>query len=246
MKWTSQITEKSVTEREFRVESAGREVPGILWSPEAASGPTPVVLIGHGGGGHKRQPHLLSLARRLVRHHGIAAAAIDGPVHGDRQPADLDASDVNERRRRFAGRQAVDEMLADWKASLDAIQKLDEIGPGPVGYWGLSMGTMFGVPLVAAEPRICVAVLGLMGIRDDAGPLGERFLRDAPEVRCPVLFLQQWDDELFPVAASNQLFGLIASKDKRLHAHPGRHAAVPPEEFTNSESFLAQHLRAAK
>ena len=108
------------------------------------------------------------------------------------------------------------------------------------------MGTMFGVPLVAAEPRVAVAVLGLMGIRDDSGPFGERFLLDAPQVRCPVLYLQQWDDELFPVESSNRLFGLIASEDKRLHAHPGRHAAVPPEEFTHSETFLARHLLEAR
>ena len=242
MEWTAETSEKGVTERGFRLPCEGRQVPGIVWTQEGGSAPTPIVLIGHGGSGHKRQPHLLSLARRLVRHHGVAAAAIDGPLHGDRRPADLDEGDVEARRRRFARRRAVDEMIADWQATLDALQKLPELGVAPVGYWGLSMGTMFGVPLVAAEPRIAVAVLGLMGIREDSGPLGERFERDAPQVRCPVLFLQQWDDQLFPVESSNRLFGLLASEDKRLHAHPGQHAAVPPEEFINSETFLARHL----
>ena len=57
------------------------------------------------------------------------------------------------------------------------------------------MGTILGLPVVAAEPRISVAVLGLAGI---AGPTKQRLADDAKSVRCPVLFLVQWDDELFP------------------------------------------------
>jgi hypothetical protein len=34
---------------------------------------------------------------------------------------------------------------------------------GPVGYWGVSLGTMTGVPLAAVEPRITAAVFGLAG-----------------------------------------------------------------------------------
>jgi dienelactone hydrolase len=134
----------------------------------------------------------------------------------------------------------VDDVIADWKATLDALQKLPELGVGKVGYWGLSMGTMFGLPFVAAEPRIAVATLGLMG----TGVFGEgRLERDAADVTCPVLFLQQWDDELIPRENGAALFGAIASTDKRLHAHPGAHAAVPPEEFTCTETFLAERLR---
>lgn len=240
MKWIDEpVTAMGVTEAKFEIECDRRRVPGIAWTPEAAEAPTPVVLIGHGGSGHKRQPHLLSLARRLVRHHGIAACAIDGPIHGDRAPGDLDGLDVQERRRRFARPAVTDEMIADWKTTLDALQKLDSIGSGPVGYWGLSMGTLFGLPFVAAEPRVQVAVLGLMGT---AARFGERLGRDAAEVRCPVLFLLQWNDELIPRDSSLALFEQLASSDKRLHAHPGAHAAVPPEEFRATQQFLAERL----
>ena len=101
------------------------------------------------------------------------------------------------------------------------------------------MGTMFGLPFVAAEPRIAVATLGLMG----TGVFGDgRLERDARDVVCPVLFLQQWDDELIPHENAAALFGEIASTDKRLHAHPGAHASVPPEEFAATEAFLAERL----
>ena len=45
-------------------------------------------------------------------------------------------------------------MTADWQTTLKELQQLDEVGDGPLGYWGLSMGTMFGVPFVAATPEV--------------------------------------------------------------------------------------------
>jgi hypothetical protein len=49
--------------------------------------------------------------------------------------------------------------VADWQATLDALAGLGY--PGPLGYWGVSLGTLIGVPLAAAEPRIGAAVFGL-------------------------------------------------------------------------------------
>lgn len=239
MEWGDIKTSKNVTERAFNVACNGRSVPGVLWTPERAEAPTPLVLIGHGADGHKRQGHLVSLARRFVRHNGIAAATIDGPVHGDRKAEGFDDMPLSERRRHYVGDRVTDEMVEDWKATLDALHKVKEIGIGRVGYWGLSMGTLFGLPLVAAEPRIEVAVLGLMGT---AIGTGKRLRANAGEVSCPVLFLQQWDDELIPRESASELFGALATKDKRLHANPGRHAAVPLEEFLETQNFLARHL----
>ena len=90
MEWGHSETDRGVTERDFSVSRHGRTVPGVLWSPENAAAPTPLVLIGHGGSGDKRETHLVALARRFVRHNGIAAATIDGPAHGDRKPKGAD------------------------------------------------------------------------------------------------------------------------------------------------------------
>lgn len=51
--------------------------------------------------------------------------------------------------------------VPEYLATLDALQELPEIGTdGPVGYWGIHMGTAIGVPFVAVEPRITAAVFG--------------------------------------------------------------------------------------
>jgi hypothetical protein len=58
--------------------------------------------------------------------------------------------------------------VPEWRAVLDAVQELDHVGAGPVGYWGLSLGCGLGVPFVAAEPRVRAAVLGLNGAETSA------------------------------------------------------------------------------
>ena len=231
-----------VVERRFDVEGGDEVVPGIVWTPEAASGPRPLVLVGHGGTGNKRMPYVLSLARRLVRHAGYAVAAIDGPGHGDRAGAsttDGRPPGVGISQTFMADvTAAADTMIADWTATIRELRKLEDVGEGPLGYWGVSMGTMFGAPLLAATAEVRCAVLGLMGSFEDTNP----WTTAAPAVKCPVLFLMQTDDELIPAELAMALFRSIGSQDKRLHAHPGVHAAVPIEEIEASEAFFARHL----
>jgi dienelactone hydrolase len=225
---------RGVVERRFDVKSEDRVVPGLLWTPEDASGERPLVLIGHGGGGNKRMEYVLALARRLVRHQGWACAAIDGIGHGDREGPS--ATVGNEFFSMVRG--AAADMVTDWHNTLDALRELDEVGNGPLGYWGLSMGTMFGAPTVAATPDVRVAVLGLMGQFQPDDP----WTTAAEGITCPVLFLAQLDDELVRFDAAVELFRRIASSDKRMHANPGLHSAVPPEELDVSEAILAKHL----
>ncbi len=238
----SDTAAKGVRERSFVVSGAERAVPGLLWTPSDDDRPRPVVMLGHGAAGSKRQDYIVALARGLVRHRGLSACAIDGPVHGERR-ADggtvpgLDFADFVARWS--SDPDLIDDMVADWRATLDAVQALPEIAGGPCGYWGLSMGTIFGLPVVAAEPRVAVAVLGLMGI---AGPTQDRFEADAAVVTCPLLFLVQWDDEIFPRERAFSLFEALASTDKRMHVSPGMHAEVPAEEFEASGRLLASHL----
>lgn len=238
-----EVKSGGVRQRCFDLDRRGRTVPAMLWTPEEGAGPRPLVLIGHGAAQTKAAPYVVALGRMLVRHHAMAALSIDGPVHGDRRTDGN--NDGSLAMLEFAQRWAnddhlVDDMVADWQAVLAAVQGLDDVGSGPVGYWGVSMGTILGLPLVAAEPAISVAVLGLWGL---AGPGRARLAADAAQVRCPVLFLVQWDDDLCPRDRQFDLFGAIGTKDKRLHANPGAHSAIPVDEFRASVDFVADHLR---
>jgi fermentation-respiration switch protein FrsA (DUF1100 family) len=128
--------------------------------------------------------------------------------------------------------------VPEWRAVLDELTKLEAAGAGgPVGYWGVSLGTMVGVPLAAAEPRISAAVFGLAGT-GYRNSLGEA----AGRIGIPVEFLLQWDDELIPRADALTLFGAFGSAEKTLHANPGKHHDVPMFELDSSARFFSRHF----
>jgi len=245
MRWTGEpINEMGVLDRSFVVERDGDAIPGCLWSPSEQSKPVPLVLIGHGGRSEKRNAGGLALARRLVRHEGFAAVAIDAVDHGERGP--IRESNLPAYEELWKRPDTFDRMNADWSATLDALIELPEIDAARVGYWGLSMGTMLGLPFVASEPRIRAAVLGLCGFKGSSaqrGRFGDRHHADAPRINCPVMFFVQWDDELFDRDGAFELFDCLGTPDKRLHAHPGKHGEVPGEALDASREFLRSRLR---
>jgi dienelactone hydrolase len=247
MRFIAQTVSDGVTERLFAV----GDVPGVVWAPSAAvlaaAGPRPLVLLGHGGSQHKTAPRVVGRARRLVKESGYAVAAIDAPGWGGR-PVPAEYGPFNAELEEliaagkplgdaFARRGAVAASLAipEWRATVDALTALDWIGAaGPVGYWGVSLGGTIGVPLVAAEPRIGAAVLGLTG--------HETLEEAAARVTVPVRFLLQWHDEIFPREWGLALFGAIGSVDKTLHANPGAHGETPTFEEDSAAAFFARHL----
>ena len=242
MRFISQTSQDGVTEQLFAL----GEVPGVLWTPEDASGARPLILIGHGGGQHKKAPGVVARARRFAAEGGFAVAAIDLPNHGERpRSEEFDQIATEFRARAAAGqdtaevdtamfRLVVGQAVADWQTVLTALQQLDHVGGRPAGYWGVSMGCAFGLPLVAAEPRVRAAVLGLQG--------SPALMETAAQLSVPVQFLLQWDDELMPRTQSLALFDAIGSVEKTLHANPGKHAELPQFETDSSLRFFARHL----
>ena len=189
-----------VSERPFFVTRSNEKIPALLWAPDNAADGLPLVLIGHGGKSEKRNPTDLALARRFVRRHGVAACAIDAIDHGERGPI-VDTGDGPAQPEFLALWKRPDtfgRMNADWSATLDALLASGTFDPARIGYWGLSMGTILGLPFVASEKRISAAVLGACGFTGPGavrGAFAERHRADAPNVTCPVMFMVQWDDD---------------------------------------------------
>ena len=229
------------------VRQAGEHVPAVAWLPASSSPPSAVVLVGHGAGMDKDAPFVTRISRHLAGNLGCAAVAIDAPHHGERTPAQERGLSAQERRERMGlaawrarNARATAQAVADWQAAIDAVRALDAMPDVPVGYFGISMGTRFGVPLVAAEPRITAAVFGLFG--HPAGDREAAFARAATQVTVPVLFLLQWDDELFPREDGLALYDLLGSRSKTLHANSGGHLQIPHDEISHAAEFLRQHL----
>ena len=246
MAFDSEVTVEGVTERLFELNVAGERVTCVLWAPEGATDPRPLICMGHGGTQNKKTPGIVARANNLARRHGYATLAIDGPGHGERVSNEERERFARETQARIAAQSAggpraplVDrsaQHTPEWKAALDHVQALDYIGAGKVGYWGVSMGTHLGVPFVAAEPRITFAIFGLLGLREGA------FAEAARSITIPLQFIFQWDDELMTREAGVALFDAFASKEKTMHINPGRHVGIPQFEAADWEAFYVRHL----
>lgn len=227
--------------QEFEVEAQGRRVPVVLWAPTGPAARRPLVLLGHGGSQHKTHPGIVDLASRFVGNHGFAAAAIDGPIHGARRAGALSGPAMQaEFLAMWKEDPRIDAMVADWQAAIAALLDLDAFDASAIGWYGISMGTAYGLPLAAADARINVALLGMWGA-DFAN--SERLAHDAPRVRCPVLFQQKWNDQLFTREGQFDLFDRLGSEEKWLKVYPGPHAPVAGEQLRDIEDFLARRLR---
>jgi dienelactone hydrolase len=249
LRWIGEpMSEGGVKESRFDLARESGVVPGILWTPAQHERPLPLVLIGHGGSGHKRADRQLLLGRRLAGVSQMAVAAIDGPFHGDRVPAPLDRRQYQEKVAAVGVDKVTDGMVDDWSATLDALSNLNTIDANRIAYIGFSMGTRFGLPYVAAAgSRLRCAVLGKNGMLQaspmpTAASMAQRFKQDAPTITLPLLFHVQWDDELFPRDGQFELFDLFGARDKQLIAFPGPHGTATPAAIDAWCAFVTQHL----
>lgn len=240
--FTAQATSGGVLERNFLI----GDVPGVLWSPPSASPGTPLVLMGHGGGLHKRSAGLVSRAHDSVLRDGFAVAAIDAPGHGDRPRSAEDQRWVDSMlAERAAGLSMAatiaayngslaDRAVPEWQAAIDALQQLPEIGPdAPIGFSGMTLASAIGIPLVAADSRISAAIFGGVFVYD-------AITRAAEQVTVPIEFLLPWNDAEIDRESGLALFDVFGSQDKTLHAFPGSHFTVPVERIDTR--FFARHL----
>jgi dienelactone hydrolase len=244
MRFTSEERlDDGVLERGFTLDG---EIPGILWTPASASSPAPLILLGHPGGLRKMYPRLAARARHSVA-EGFAAATIELPGNGDRpRSAAAEKARADLHRVLEAGEPVDDELVdrlvlplvdkavPEWRAALDAVLSLPEIG-GPVGYAGGVIG--IGVRLAVVEPRISAALLF-------AGSFVPRSLfEEARQVTIPLQVLLQWDDEGNDRQVALDLFDALGSTEKTLHANLGGHTGVPQFEGDDGNRFFARHLK---
>ncbi|MGY1945078.1 dienelactone hydrolase family protein [Nocardia asiatica] len=243
MRFTSeQRFDDGVIEREFTL----GEIPGILWTPGFASAPAPLILVGHPGGLRQMYPRLVARARHSAA-EGFAAATIELPGGGDRpRSAAAEQARADLRRAVAAGEPVEDEIVdrlvgplvetavPEWRAALDALLSLPEIG-GPVGYSGGVIA--IGIRLAVVEPRIAAAVLF-------AGSyVPRRMFEEARQITIPLHVLLQWDDEGNDRQMALDLFDAFGSAEKTLHANMGGHTGVPQYAGEEANRFFARHLK---
>ena len=124
--------------------------------------------------------------------------------------------------------------VPEWRATIDALQTLPEIGAdAPIGYAGMTLAAMIGIPLVAAEPRVRAAVLG-------GAFAAPTVLEAASAITVPVEYLLPWRDPEIPREHGLAVFDALGSVEKTLLGFPESHKRVPGARLDTR--FFARHL----
>ncbi len=160
----------------------------------------PLILFGHGAHLSKDDPIMQMIAKGFCRGVGAAVALMDCPGHGERRaPGSTEEEFYADVARRMSDAQNHAQLTDDWRAVEVAARAADGRITGPTGYAGFSMGSLFGLSIVADLPAVTAAVFALGGlqrieardelIRSGVSRLGGR----------EVLMLNMTRDEHFPI-----------------------------------------------
>jgi len=212
-------------------------IPCSIWS--ATGTPRGIVLLGHGLGVDRFDRTVRGPMEMLTREHGAAVVVPEIPLHGVRADPRDDPSAIVDRWQRFWGAGGIEATCAE----LHRLTRFCEetFGALPLAYFGVSLGTQYGIPFLAQTTIVKSAILGLFGSRPPPKtPVMNNF---APAVHCPVYFIQKLDDEIHPAESTSHLFSTLGATDKVLDSTSGKHGATSVEVLRNACAFLVDRAR---
>lgn len=197
-----------------------------------------LLLLGHGGGHGKDSQRFVELAREYARCTGLAVICIDAVDHGDRKPEGVSPGIPPRWHSRALGR-----MVSDWQTVANS---MSAVGPA-VAYVGYSMGSIFGIPTVAAMLSVRAAVFVVGGIPDGGGiddpPLRGLLLESASHLgHAAILMQNKTGDDIFPIGGTQALYDVIPGT-KELALSEGGHDDWSPAMLQESVEFLQVHCR---
>jgi len=224
---------------DFTLHSETGIIPATFWNAlEPAGARTPITLLQHGGPFHKRHERSDLLAETVVARTGGAVLLIDGPIHGRRRTDELSVEEMFAAfRQHWREDPGIEGMVSDWGMALDAVLEQGWADPDRVAWFGVSMGTAYGIPLCAADTRIKAATIGMWGT--DWGQ-ETSLLENARRMKTPVLFHIKSEDEIFSTDGQRELFDALGSPNKCLHTYPGGHSLTAPGQLDEILDFIAR------
>lgn len=246
----------------FAFSSRGDRVPARLLLPASGTGddesgtrdgrgPYPVVLLQHGAGGSKESAYLDAAAGPWAR-RGLAVAAFDFPLHGERADAKLSQLLLADFARASAlggtgevpglglAEEFARQARSDCAQALHALAAMPAIDPTRIGYAGFSLGAILGVGFCATDPRPRAVALALGG-----GGIGPAQLDPTQQAGAiaprPLLMVNATRDETVPRAATEALFA-AAREPKELLWFEGTHNSLPGAALKAMWRFFERHL----
>lgn len=228
--------------------SREQRVPVYLAVPKNVSGPVPVVILLHGMPGHKEfwfdDNSFLrgGLVTTALIERGIAVAAPDAPMHGEREayndyrnPLSIwsDYTDTLDGYRLLMQRSTI-----ETRRLIDYLETHEAIDGNRIGVLGYSMGGQTAVYTAAADDRVRVTVSCVPGATSPPlfGPI-----EFAPRLTEPFLLLHGNQDVYTPVDQVRALYTAVGSDTKDVEIYDTGHR-LPPEYATRAGDWFERHF----
>jgi dienelactone hydrolase len=224
-----------ISEIRFELVVGTEAVPALFYVPEGAD-PAPLVIIQHPATSSKDDYFVRDVALQWAS-RGWICGGLDAPLHGDR--ADHDPMSILRDRDRFT--EVARQFAGELTAVVNALADMYPVDLGRLGYVGYSMGSMLGIPAVAADGRFKAAAFCLIG---EGGLLGAANEAHSP-VRelgsVAVRIVGKTRDEFFSKEATEALYEALPG-EKHLAWWPGGHFEIGPEVIKSAGDWLKAKL----
>ena len=220
----------------FRVGVGDEDVPGLLIAPRESEDAAPLVVIQHPATSSKDDYFVRDVAVQWAK-LGWACAGIDAPLHGERASHDPMALLRDRDRFNEISAQFSDEL----SATIDCLAARYPIDTGRLAYVGYSLGSMLGIPAVAADGRYKAAAFCLIG---EGGLLGAAADPASPVQRLggvAVRIVAKTGDEFFSKAATEGLFAALPG-ERDLTWLPGGHFEIGPDVVQKAFEWVKAKL----
>lgn len=220
----------------FSFDLDGERVPGLMFLPPEPEAPLPLVFIQHPATASKDDYFVEEPAKMWAR-RGWACAGLDAPLHGDRQTHDPMA--IFRDRGRIAA--VASQFARELGAAVDLLAANYPIDLTRLGFVGYSLGSILGLPAVAADGRFKAAAFCLVGDTALAGGASSRGETVPLLPGVAVRLVGKTADELIPRESTEALFEMLAG-EKDLIWLAGGHFEIGPDVIKAAGEWLKAHL----
>ncbi len=224
-----------MNEQSIEVAFEGGSIPCSLY---VSPNPGGIALLGHGLGVDRFDETVVRPATALFE-AGFSVVVPELPLHGARSEGTHEWSEIVSEWQGFWASEGRNVLLAEWRAVLSYTRRTFEL---PVVYFGLSLGTQYGILLLSQVQEVRAAVLGLFG--SEPPPKSRVLNMTAPKVSIPVYFIQKLNDEIHPAETNRHLYDSLGAARKVLDASAGLHlhGEVSRRSIQEACRFLAEQV----
>jgi len=214
-----------------------KKVTALLTLPRQSEQALPCIILMHGLGDRKTVDYI-EAGNQYLLNAGYAVLRLDISNHGDRFKYEYDFDLTGGYR--YWTRELITQTVFDLRRAVDFIQTREELDPGRIGYFGISLGGIIGTIFCSVEERVEVPVIVLAG-----GQLNLMFGKKALSGDTknylsvidpinyvakisprPLLMINAENDDVVPPITSKLLYK-AARKPKEIIWHPSGHHTLP-------------------